>query len=362
MEESFSENHPERPRSFPNIHFEAGDHDFKYGDQLGWNPEIKQVLAATSPKVLTIDGLMALSCFGQPFTWEGNELSGLGLQSEFSPNSRETLLVYGDPGRLTFGKYTQEIINNFWHYQHTISRETNETLISQTRELNESMREKATASFTDEGLANVAPIMLCASGLLLLETKYHQRMSRRQFLRGMLKTPLWLGLAGSGIKLPAYIASTSIATYQTNPNQRQIAERISDITKPYFQNLRWWENGRTALLIAKTEDAIVEADLDHSTPAVVLMGNNHAANSPGYLTEQHKQDESISTFMENYWGALQAILEDAKIDQEFIQESRDHIKNLLAYTDVATVTSEHGKNEGTFFTSFKSKQVLAAIS
>jgi hypothetical protein len=83
--------------NYPNIHFEAGNHEYKYGTQKGWNPEIKTVLADYSPKVLAIDGAIPSSP-ALEFQWNKSELGQIGKQKEFSPKNEEVFLVFGDTG------------------------------------------------------------------------------------------------------------------------------------------------------------------------------------------------------------------------------------------------------------------------
>lgn len=243
-----------------NIHLEPGIHSFPGSDLLGvprekeilkrfragdltahaWNPQVAKRMKQYSPLVLGLDSVPGTASNYSDWTWlpgSPQEMSG-----------RDSMFLLG---------------GDMLHQQFVDSETFNKLGWSKVTDY-----VKKSAS---EGVTN----LLVASLSIAALKKFREPLSRRQFL---------LAAFGGGTAA-MFLGKFSpiIQSYSPSSRSEGISQKVTNLTKPWFSKSKWLD-GRTALIIAKTLEAMKLLNLPEDTHASIVMGYPHAYEADQLLT------------------------------------------------------------------------------
>jgi hypothetical protein len=367
------------------IHFEPGTHpltdndiaavytNFTQGnlDAHGWNKEVGERIASyayNAPALmLTIDGLEPLPHTPTRLYSSLQEAGILWTHLPARPNqlhhSGEVYVVKGD---------------NYLRIPQTVLPDGIEpiNLFKQMDAQNAADLENANnvrLEAIGEETAGIAALGLAlwSASKLLSPSAMKQQMTRRRFLSNSIATAAATATAGSILRIPL---PNMIADMPSEPTE-EFLQTVANIVRPRITRSVFID-GRTALLLAKAEDAqtALVGEIPQMTN-VVVMGDAHTDIEPTYLRDKSGRDHAIAAF-------AQELLSIAKqVYGSYYHVSPDQItpqatQSLLKYVsqvDVVKVTDPDGSSfqpyfpriadkQITLYKSFNSPQVEEAIS
>lgn len=243
------------------IYFEPGIHpiDEGYSDSIKtsfargdlnasfWNPEVAKRLRTYQPHILGLDSVGA-----------NRESRFRELDLVWLPGSPQQIAGRGSIFAVVGDVHYSGILRGF-RADYPLKFELDE---AENESRNDSIR---------RGLAEML-IATPVIGALLLISSLDSRttISRRKFLRSGSLT-----LGGIMLGLTAGRTSPLIQTFSDESDWNDLLQTITDLTKPFFTQSNWLD-GRTALVVAKTKEAMDILDLPDGAKGVVLMGFPHS--------------------------------------------------------------------------------------
>src|SRR5205823_1906144 len=133
--------------------------------------------------------------------------------------------------------------------------------------------------------------LLWATNKFLPHSLTQQRVSRRELLDKSLKVALKTTILGSLLRYPLPYVTTLASNEQTEEFLQTVANVLrTRIVRSTFLD------GRTALLLAKADDA--QAALSSSLPTenVVVMGSAHVDMAPTYMQNKQERNTAIAAY------------------------------------------------------------------
>lgn len=261
------------------IHFEPGIHPNPLADTLlrrptekeirgkflqgdltvhDWNPEVVKRMREYSPLVLGLEGIGSILGLGD-YYWPALP----GSPREMS--GREIMyLVSGDK---TYG---------------SILKDPKIARMDNTRE-----REYALKFLAEQGGTLMLPIVMA----FLIKRFGEEAVTRRDLFRHLSKVVKVGALAlvlGRFLPLLAY-------PFSPTSEIEGAAKVVTGLTKPRLIDSKWLD-GRTALLIAKTQDAMELLKLPEGTAASVVMGSAHTYEADKFLNDKKAREEAIRDY------------------------------------------------------------------
>lgn len=266
---------------YPNIRFEPGLHgslaDSEEANFELWNSEVATRLEKYKPEVIAIDGVMASP--DRSFRPD-LELKRLPcLPGEINPENPEFFFIRGDPGSFPVLAILASSQN---------SAETYEILCR--------LREKL--SFDYKKWFMIESLGPPSAGGFLLSNAMMKKewLSRRKFLKSVIGMGCWFTVSISlfGSRLAIVIGAAGSETEQSREN----FQKLATILRPRLKEHSWWVDGRTALLAAKTEEAIDILGKPKGTNAAIVMGPGHTFEGQRLLENKEARKEVIRRFAE----------------------------------------------------------------
>lgn len=179
-----------------------------------------------------------------------------------------------------------------------------------------------------EEYAKVAGAEFFGTGLLALvglvaQAKFDGRLGRRTFLGKGLKA---IGAAALAVTLGRM--APLVHSYSSMAQFSEFLQQITEVTKFRVASSVWLD-GRTALLIAKTEDAMNALSLPAGAKASVVMGFPHAYEASPLLADKEKRAQKMREYaLELERDLFPAIVRQGWVDSDD-QEDREYIRNVI---------------------------------
>ncbi len=353
--------------------FEPGNHDANNTGDLQksgrldihrWNNQVKKRLWSYKPRILGIDSLdvhvaqidpkkLDYSPEEKMRVWEwlpGNPL-------EINPTGK-LIVVAGD---IEFGNVIPQLVKN-------TDKEKAKAFTSALNTESESLKDDANSKkewWLNQGAA-LAFLAICKVSLNSLDSS--DSISRRRLL-GLL-TAGTFG-AGAGLTFRSIGPLWEMATlYMDTEKGKEIFDKLAEITKPLFTQSDWI-NGRTALIAAKTQEAM---DFREYTPpgskAAVIMGNGHAYNGERLLESPDLRRKTIFNLAGEMVSAISRINKASNIFPK--RDAINLLLDVMARGEIISVTDPVVKHSTDvsgvlnqsirYMKSFQSGEVEKAVS
>lgn len=297
------------------IHFEPGVHPFPFADKVlghptfeellrqfkkgdlgahAWNPEVSQRMRKYGPSVIGLDSVS-------------------GSQEDV-PVRLFWLWLPGSPKEMT-GRNEVYIVGGDLLHSQIIDppRSTEDTISNEWyNELNKigwgKVEEYAGGLGTELIGGHIAlPIsMLLVYRLLSSRNKSEESVknpSRRLFLKRAVAT-------AGGLSLAAFLGRLAplMQSYSPTPKTENVAQKITDITKPFTRST--WLDGRTALVIAKTIEAMDKLGLPQGSQGSVVMGFPHGYEAGNLLADKKARMKAIRQYAQEFFDSIYPTIPD----------------------------------------------------
>ncbi len=339
--------------SYPNINFQPGIHSvgpIKIESSSGWNDETIIRLQKSKPKFIVMDGSFVT----------GQVDSGFYLEShpeDIDPKYKKIYFVRGDVDRIArpIYSFTRDMpgFNTIRSFETTIILENSKSGVKDGAILGLlGLSLFVIANKIKIESSNEKKDVPKRSGILARE------ITRRDFLKKGVKAAGYIG----GLAIYANIAARSglrLAAALTKDNEQMeiinsIADKLSFL--PFQQ---WWGDGRTALLIAKTQDAIKETGETMDSKAEIVMGTGHSVNFTKLLKDKEERNKVIHEFVVNVVRECKPLFSQLGLPEEQTPQAVNLLLDGIASTEILAVTKPDGNNAPAYkLTSFFSPQVM----
>ncbi len=326
------------PSKYTGIKLEPGWHKNKNVHESVWNPAVRERMYQYNPKVITVDGMLPF--FSSNPNYYRRYLPG--IPTEINGIDREICVVLAD-----MGEYSRILpVEEFNFNLETEAKNLDDQFLDESAEAVES--------------AAIKVVALAASSLLLVPINY--KVSRRGFLKQLIGLGT-LAFSTSSLALAAsQISATCLSPLTRNELEREIVQLSSLLTGKVVNH--WWLDGRTALMIAKTQDAIDYLGLPRSIPASIVVGAAHL-HKADYLNNKDQRDAAIKNFAVNLLAGFDEIYKKHGLNSNQRKWLHQILLDFCAKTAIVTL----GVNQRQFssddilsHSNFQSWQVVAATS
>jgi hypothetical protein len=270
-----------------------------------------------------------------------------GHPNEFNLNGEVTHIVQGDASEYE----TYLCLHNY-----------DQRLLEEIMEISDRLSDLAIWELANKS-ARVAVSTLFISSLL--ETlSSQQKISRSEFFKEAARftssaVNAYITIFGLGV------VSTGFFSPRTrNEFQASLARAAARIPGSILDN--WWVDGRTALMIAKTQDAIDYLKLSRDTPSAVVFGTGHYLRAH-YLLNSKERERTIRDFIKNLLYQFDILYDKYKVppgDKTSLHRTLIHFCASTYITDIRVnpTAKSIAKDDISFNANFESPQVLGAIS
>jgi len=363
MEQGELQTHNEQQEdNSSNIHIQAATHPFfifEVDTPYGWNSETLERLQQSKPKFIAIDGSAA---HGQDNPLAVILEDSLTLHPEaIDPSYEQIHFVRGDfvdiakPLHfLTSDPQENQAIEavNDWISKETpkkIGKYSLGSIVLGIALFTAGQITKANIRTEAQQATNVSPNQETSKGL-----------TRRQFLGKALgfTGAAMLALGSSGLAM----RHVNIAASKTRSNESmdQLANLASKLD--VLQAYDWWMDGRSAILIAKTQDSIIQSDEPPDSRAEIILGNTHYKYSQELLKDKSRRDNAIHIFAENVIKECAPLFSKLKLSPDERANAVRLLLSNVAITDMLTVKKpDYETNKSRFsIKSFMSPQIMEA--
>lgn len=296
----------------------------------GWSKNTAEITRQVAPRILAIDGLSP-------------SRGRLVNKSDFSQKEKQDIWVHGLPARPRDINPQGVVIIIAGDILYR-SMPFGETLnAADARKLQEVLDAKDDKALKDpetakkiEKLALVFPPMLVAVLASVASTQEHHQekkglISRRTFLRGAALASGSVAVLGIANTI-AYLSSAKAP----NTTVSQIDQKILDLGRRFSVTKDNYLNGRTALLIAKAEEAASLGLTPPDSKAALLMGSAHTPEAQHLLHDKNARKQAIHDYAAEYVGAIRELrtLFPGIPEDEAIHQMLD----IFAQADIGEVT------------------------
>lgn len=274
----------ENKQSKYNIHLEPGIHSFPGTDIFlgipkqsevakkfwagdlsahAWNPQVAERMKQYKPLVLGLDSVP-----GPYFTYSGKEWYWLPGSPEEMSGRKSMYLIGGD----------------LLHWQYFEIREMKD------------LGNDVLTDYIKKGTTEGVSILLAAIMLSKAAQQLNEIAPRRKFLQNSAKA---LGVGALALLLGKL--SPVVQSYSPTPITEGVSQRITEVTKPWFSKSTWLD-GRTALIIAKTLEAMDILGLPKGTVASIVMGYPHLYEARRLLEDKEYRIGKIREFAQEFYN------------------------------------------------------------
>ena len=326
-----SPNHAnERENSeYPNLRFEPGLHERVDTPRPDWNRQMARRLSQYNPEFLSIDGMQG----GSDLQFSLSLSEGFpGRPDEINTKSEYIYIVRGD-----VFDYTQ----SNWSLEEQVAQ-----ALSDTNQLDKEAR------------GGVVTEIFAASVLssVILGVSNRPVITRRDFLKKTLAYSAAFAIFGSRA---GQVASMIAAPFTPSETQRDVLLRVARLTKPILTKTLWWVDGRTALLIAKTQDAIDLLQKPRQTSGAIVMGNAHMFMAETLLRDRSERQQKIRDFAKYTLETADSVLAEVQAPLDLQEQTRNAILNQISLFDILKIPTQSSSIELVSF--HRSPQVEAAL-
>ncbi len=312
-----------------------GSHDV--GSGKVWNPELTDRLASYRPMLLAIDSIQPIGEQREPLGIYQQRLVYDYFPSEpreISPESDAVYVLGGDVIRL-YGPIVRATIGTDSGIKgEDFSNEINDQWEElETRALTNYMSD--TAVIMGAAITIFACFQAVANSQKLAtdSDSSKETLSRRDFLKLAGSTALVLGIGGILVGRTASIVSAKV----TSESLKESLIKIANTLSPPDAN---WEKGRTALLVAKSQDAIDFLNLPKDSPCGIVMGSNHVFDQK-VLEDDAVKKQAIHDLAKFAIDFADKAFEDAgEVNQEYRKLVLTALLNLFSDVDIYRVENK----------------------
>jgi hypothetical protein len=353
------------------IHFEPGTHAQTDSDHLklyqsfangniesfDWNKEVGERIRSyefTAPALLlTIDGLAPQPASPYPFFTPHQEATFTWVSLPARPNKlNQAGKVYVVKGDTDFYRLPQAILPNV---QEPDSLKQQMDIQQKSDDKNAVQLDQNALAGETIGVGAIGAILWAASKLLS-PSSANQQLSRRQFLRKSIATATGIAVAGSMLR---FALPEATAVVPNEPTE-EFLQTVSNIVRPRIARSTFID-GRTALLLAKAEDA--QANLTNAAQVqnVVIMGDEHADMAPTYMQDKKQRNTAIAAYAQELLAAAQQVygnyyhLSPDQIPPQVTNSLLDYVSQV----DIVEVTDPGGSSFQPNFPSIVDQQFTA---
>jgi|GEM_PF-5493217 len=266
-----------------------------------WNPQVAQRMKTYNPAVIAIDGSVS-----DRFIIEGDADNYQGFTSYIKDSPAWNWLSIPDrPNQLNKeGKiyvvhgdisYT-DLAGIFWTMGSNYQDLQND--IQRMQKLEEKERTETNNYFSkmDTQTHLFESFLGGVVAGLVVATLNVRKLSRRNFLKTATAASAAV-LAGVGpqVAFPRPSDLPHHASLSKNEQAKELMQRVITALRPRFTE-ELWLNGRTAIVMAKEEDAIDALGLPKDTPGAVVMGDGHSPQANVLLEDKVERAKTIDEF------------------------------------------------------------------
>lgn len=250
-----------------------------------WNGDVARRMITYKPKVVGIDSLHPhvipintknpLSMEDKTRIWEMLPANPRAINS-----SNEVMVVLGD---IKYSTMEPRLTSK-------LSPERKQQVMDDLDSKNLSQREDAKKSNQNEAAATLgalAVVEILTGTLMLADSQAGPNFNRRKFL-GLIGLGASVMLAGKiiGDKFD------EVGVAADNPLIKDIANKISDVSRKRFFDDEWVD-GRSAILISKSINALKSGLVKKGSEGSVLMGFGHTAGAIRLMDSPEKRADAI---------------------------------------------------------------------
>jgi hypothetical protein len=211
---------------------------------------------------------------------------------------------------------------------------------------NQQIRDIQKESYLDTLPSLAATVAFAAVLMAAPESK----LTRRKFLKRTVTAGLLTSGAYTVSSLAPFIAALS-------PDRRAsyVAEEITKISFSVFSENNWL-SGRTALMIAKCDEARLQGVAPVGSEAAVVMGSNHAVDANYLLHSREKRIKAISRYYSDLVDFMEKIYQKYPNIPKPKEEAIKYIEEILPRADMFIV-SDSGEKKATNIEDFINRNV-----
>lgn len=281
------------------LHFEPGMHIFPplYGQEVidrflagdlsvhGWNPEVARRMRQYSPVLLGLD-------------------SAASYIENTATHAPSWFWLPGSPKQMSDRKAMYIVNGDLLHSNLAPPGDKDNPMLPRLKQLGYS-----TLGDYIEKAAQEATLTLAVGFLSMLTSiRIEKQMTRRSFLRSAALTiPKTVAAITVGSSIGRF--SPVFQSYSTNPDFEKAFQAVTSIIQPKFSESTWL-NGRTALVIAKTKEAMEVLKIPEGAHASVVMGYPHAYEAEVLMTDKTSRMEAIKAYAKEMVISIMPILEE----------------------------------------------------
>lgn len=344
----------EKRREGSVIHFEPGIHppaseltqlykDFNNGhlETQMWNKEVSERIASyayNAPALLlTIDGLAPEPPSANPLFNSLQEAIYTWVRLPSRPNKlNHTHKAYVVKGDSQYYRLPQAVLHNIEEpeslRQQMEAQAQNEAENAQKLDQNAIMGE--TAGIAALGMA------LWGASKLLSPAALSQRMSRRKFLGRSLAITTGVMVGGSLLRLE----TPNIANVPNEPTE-EFLQTVANVVRPRLAR-PIFQDGRTALLLAKAEDAQASLPELFQATNVVVMGSGHLDMASRYMQDNGERNKSIAAYATELLDVAKQVYGNyyRVSPDQITPQATNALLNYVTQVDIVAVTDPGGSS------------------
>jgi hypothetical protein len=333
------------------IHFEPGLHnsdrselkkiyqDFAHGDLTAhiWHPEVSERIASyaytASGLLLSIDGLAPYPPSSHPVVAPQQEAINTWISLPARPNIlNQTNKVYVLKGDNLAYRLPQAILPKV---------EEPEQLRQQMDAEDQTQSDNASVMIQQSIIEETTSIMTLGAVLWGASKLLERKMSRRKFLGNMIAVGTAGLVAGSILRYPLPDITASLPNEPT----KDFLEVVDNFVRPRLTRSKF-SDGRTALLLAKAEDA--QNTFAHLSGIIntIVMGAGHGEIAPTYLQDKGERDKAIAAYTGELLDVAKEVyghyyhISSKDMPTQIIQA----LSNYLSEVDIVEVTDPGGSS------------------
>ncbi len=292
------------------LYFEPGDHDTNLdaGSRIdkgdlnihAWNKEVGERMRSYGPRVIGIDGLSphAFAIDSKKSDYEIGDKKWIWTVLPDNPrrlNSRgEVIVVSGDPQYMgmvpVFGS--------------VLPQDKAKSVSDELSNYYQGQRDTYFANTTEFEIRAFTVMALEFAGLaaLMLDDN-NSTISRRNFLQSSASFLIGGGVVLAGGVL-GDIALPRLEEFSNSHRKEEFLQGVLDIVRPRFFKDEWVD-GRTALVIAKTGEALkIPGLVSPGSKGAVVMGGGHAEQAGILMEDKDARKDAIYKLAKTMTGVI----------------------------------------------------------
>lgn len=336
---------------YSGLRFEPGLHFGK--SPSVWNAEVKKRMKNYNLEIIAVDSWRPsrLEYVGRE---EALEYYLPGQPSDINNVNNEIFAIRGD---VSSEAYYSDLVSPVIQFTGT-RRDRFSEIMSKVKNIDERGKFDFSIGYGAENVATALTFMFFKT----LAEKDFQRVSRVD-RRGFFKLGAsFTGNALLGLLL-ARVATSVVAPLTVDEQSRDLMNRLASIVRPIYEDGGWWVDGRTALLIAKTQDSIDILGKPRNTPGAIVMGSAHTFQAERLLSDDMLRENAIRKFGSKILLTVDSILDQYGSGNDVKSEAREAIISSIEFTDIVRIPVFDGyQNDLMVVESFESPRVRRVLA